>query len=139
MPAHRLTQPMMQTQSRLRNRRGFRVAAQFAAMWFALFALLVPIIHNHEDQAGCAATLSAATTVAQAATMQKQHNVVRPGVDDCPICQWFSVGFTPSETAFVLALFAAALVQLLFDVRRDALCNRPRPRLGLRAPPVFSC
>jgi len=133
----------MQSQSSLRKKRGFRIAAELAAIWFALFALLVPIIHHHADELSpesvAAAMTAASPSSAHLATIGRQHDVIRLTTDDCPICQWFSVGFTPNGAGFILALFAAALVVLLLDVRRAALCDRPRPRLGLRAPPALSC
>ena len=134
------------------NRHGFRVAALLSAIWFALFVVLVPVFHRHagEWRAGLTAAsvasavnhgekdsrrvAAASASGASAFVSLSESRGLTPLTDDCPLCQWFGVGFTP-PCLVALLLIAAALVTLLFDVRLTELCRRPLPRRGLRAPP----
>ena len=131
------------------TRREFRVTASLAAIWFTLFVVLVPIFHRHEGEMGfgspfasahvltasdAAAGGSSAAAAQQTPVFHKTHGLNPQNQDDCPLCQWFGLGFTP-PCVFTHQTKSAALAQLLFDVRRAELCRRPLPRRGLRAPP----
>ena len=124
------------------TRRLFRVTALSAVIWFTLFVVLVPIFHRHADEfSGGGGTIASQTltsahdTGASTPVFHRTHGLLPPADDDCPLCDWFTLGFAPLA-AFTLLTVAAALVQLLFDVRRAELCRRPLPRRGLRAPPA---
>ena len=128
--------------SKRHNTPQFQKITRLIAAWFIFFALVVPALHRHGDSSRSAAIGSVEAFAAghshalSSPVLDKAtHALSASADDDCALCQWFSVGFTPN-IIWILLFATTASTLLVLSVRLLALCQRPLPRRGLRAPPV---
>lgn len=112
-----------------------RCVAILAALFFTMTSL-VAVLHHH------GARLSVTHGVALHHDTTEQMDASSPSAPsfnaaDCMLCDWLTTAATPA-VPIIWAVTAAFsfLSLLLLEVRLAALCSRPAPRRGLRAPPV---
>lgn len=132
---------MRNSQNRLRKK-GERLAAIVIAALYILFGILAPALHRH-DAIYASITGKSAPVVTRTAAPAASASLLQPGHrsggDDCVLCQWLT-GTAGALVALPILLLPiiALRVRLLLAARLAALCARPAPRRGLRAPPVFA-
>ena len=104
----------------------------------ALFALLLPLFHTH---ALSIQKIAASTHTQLSPSLDHGRDTVTAAPktadtsDDCLVCQWLTQNHARIVPETVAFLFVTAEALLLLYVRFAALCARPAPRRGLRAPP----
>ena len=111
-----------------------RIVTALLALVFALLSVIAPALHTHAAQKSGGATRHAAYATHLA---HQTATVTDPA--DCAVCDWLlnTVGNTPSPQP-ALASPHTQVSLLTLATRRAALCARPLPRRGLRAPPSVS-
>lgn len=119
--------------------RALRLIALLAAFCFAVLSVSASL---HGDE-GSRRSLASSST-ASASSVQQSDGTIAPFVTatevshayTCPLCDWLNT----ASTSFVvppveIAIAVSVIALLLLFVRFAALCSRPLPRRGLRAPP----
>jgi hypothetical protein len=125
------------------NRRGriLRRLTSLVAAVFVLLAVIVPALHSHLAATAfsrSAASPSLTTAPDSPASGERFH--AAPVLHDCSLCEWLigaSHSAVPPTPAAVLLASVSWAALLLIAARFAALCARPAPRRGLRAPPTI--
>lgn len=121
-----------------------RLAAIVTAVLFSLLGAIAPAFHAHEDLGGstCIPQVSVPSHNSMArsvvgGSVARLRVPITVADDQCALCQWLITGTYVTPEGFGLLLLAlSAWALLTITARLSALCARPTPHRGLRAPPL---
>jgi hypothetical protein len=119
-----------------------RCVAAIAAFCFSL-VVVVAALHHHGDEVSVTSSIQRSSVAAGHVVFAKEaklrsHTASAQSYTegDCALCDWLATSMHHGSAAlWTLTVALSALSVLVVATRLSALCSRPAPRRGLRAPP----
>jgi len=109
------------------------------AMLFFLVTSFTASLHHHGNRLYSSSLQAVVTghSHAEAITSTANHSDLTLSAADCLLCDWLMTGSAPGTiVTWAVTVAFSLMAALIFQVRLAALCSRPAPRRGLRAPPL---